>query len=358
MPHLLLALALVAADASPVFRDSPLGFDLFGKGVVPLDERWVTNFSSEPLLMRVERRGDTGCVALYAVTGLAQADAGPIFAERAHYDTCVAPEFDSVVPVDLGADGPGFAIQLHEDVPDDGRSQVIVVGRGPHLLLDANYPNAEETPATLRLGARPPVFSIHVQDHAPVVTLVHDPKILRFTTPHGDEDVELGYSETEYVLRKGAFVASETRYRDLLPSLALHAPDAPKLVDGKLDTGAVVHAGKAVRVELGAAAHVRMLRLVIRCADSKRGAASKVQLTLGKGEPFEVQVGQPVTGTQVAASGLFDMGPGGGQQELLVFDPPIACDKLVVSLLKGDGPGGSACLSELSLHGMPDTAPK
>ncbi len=348
MTSLLLGLALAAGDGGASFRDSALGYRLAGQGVVALDERWVDDLGGR-LLLRVVREGDSGAVVFYALTRDAQGDAGPVFEDRLSTVTLPAPELDSIQGVPLADLGRGLEVELHEALPDDRHSQLLVFGSGPRLLLSRTYLDPLADPSIVDLAPMPPKVSWRLDHGLPVVTVATDPKVLHFESPDGGVDVAVGYREWEGRPGGAASSGQDENYRDLFPPVSARSPAAPELVDHDLRTGATLRTGKPIRLELERITAIRMIRLVPSCT-GKGGAARHVRLTIGDDASVDLELHQVVRDRRVRGSGVFDLGPGGGEQELVLFDPPQIGARLTLTLVEGDGPGGTACMAEVSVH--------
>ncbi|MBS2028268.1 MAG: hypothetical protein JST54_10215 [Deltaproteobacteria bacterium] len=352
----LVLLAALAAepDAGP-FADSELGQKRAGENVTALDERWLDGFAKEPLLARVERKGDELAVAFYG-RGKQVPDAGaPVFEERARFNVPMARQLEHVELRPLGSAGEVLAVTASADDPDEQPVVLTIVGHGPKQLLQASFlrDGADGAPV-LALGG-PEGFSFASDGGGDVFELSRVKRV-KVTRPDGGEGlVELGGTEKRWTLSGDKLVPGKEGYRDFLPPLALKAPGHRALVDGKPTTSEKLPVDQAVVAKLPANAQVRLIRLAPGCLESearakKEPAATRVELQLDDGGPIDVAPGQPIVDPRLFGAGEFTFGPSYGSSELLVFDPPVAATSLSVKVRAAANDADAGCVSEVAAY--------
>jgi hypothetical protein len=359
-----------AVDGGPNpnrFGSSEVGRKRNAQNVQMLDERWINDLADEPLLLRVERQKDDVTIALYAMTSSAHADAGPVYVERMRTIVPGARTLDKVWPVDLGSQGHAWAVQAREDDPDDQPVVLTVLGKGPRVLFQDSYlADAEPAERAISLADVPAGFAFHDIDNdgVPELFVSAQSKWLHVEGAQGPAQVEVGRHQKVYRLKDGRYQLFAERYVDFLGALPLSAPSQPKLVDDDPNTWAALAAGQSVHLKLSSGAHpVRLVRLVMSCPASGNrtkvpGSVSAFHLALETDGSANANPNAPLTFAQgklandprVLGSGEFTLGPSGGRQQLIFFEPPISLSALTLTVDATEPKGASGCLSEISAH--------
>jgi hypothetical protein len=271
------------------------------------------------------------------------------------------------------AEAPGFLIVLREEAPDEVTERVryaVIDGDRIVVRFERAFPLPERRvdASDVRYGAAEPSWSLDATDEGPRIVWVRGPRVLTVPGAEGPVRFTIGAETTVFGGDAGALGSAQRDvYRDFLPPLkvdfatARHADaeaEVSEATDGDLGTAWSVPERQppALTVQLGAAAPVRMIRVVPGCArdaDAWAGHAELEAFRLDVGGTLEIEVDRSQPGRAlpgVRAWADFPLSEAFGRQVVVFLESPRHAGWVRVAPLRTSDRRRPACVAEISVH--------